>query len=102
MDLSFFSSSEGIAIAWLCTVLGCGYAIFQQVQVYKIKQTLNSVNLSYTELKVKNENLKIENNLLLIKIENYKNHQKGSKPRQDLRAELEGLHRSRNADSGCI
>ncbi len=44
--------------------------------VYKIKQTLNSVNLSYTELKVKNENLKIENNLLLIKIENYKNHQK--------------------------
>lgn len=23
-------------------------------------------------------------------------------PRQDLRAELEGLHRSRNADSGCI
>ncbi len=76
MDLSFFSSSEGIAIAWLCTVLGCGYAIFQQVQVYKIKQTLNSVNLSYTELKVKNENLKIENNLLLIKIENYKNHQK--------------------------
>ena len=34
MDLSFFSSSEGIAIAWLCTVLGCGYAIFQQVQVY--------------------------------------------------------------------
>ena len=76
MDLSFFSYSEGIAIAWLCTVLGCGYAIFQQVQVYKIKQTLNSVNLSYTELKVKNENLKIENNLLLIKIENYKNHQK--------------------------
>ena len=76
MDLSFFSSSEGIAIAWLCTVLGCGYAIFQQVQVYKINQTLNSVNLSYTELKVKNENLKIENNLLLIKIENYKNHQK--------------------------
>lgn len=69
MDLSFFSSDEGISIAWICTVVGFGYAFFQQNQVYKIKQILNSTNVSFNELKVKNENLKIENNNLVQKIE---------------------------------
>lgn len=69
MDLSFFSSAEGVAIAWICTVVGFGYAFFQKNQVYKTKQILNSLNISYNELKVKNQNLKIENNNLIQKIE---------------------------------
>ena len=50
MDLSFFSSAEGVAIAWICTVVGFGYAFFQKNQVYKTKQILNSLNISYNEL----------------------------------------------------
>jgi len=69
MDLSFFSSAEGIAIAWICTVFGFGYAFFQKNQVSKTKQILNSMNISFNDLKVKNENLKIENNNLVQKIE---------------------------------
>lgn len=67
--MDFFSSDIGVSIAWLCTVAGFGYAIFQQNQVSKTKQILNSINVSYNELKVKNENLKIENNNLVQKIE---------------------------------
>jgi regulator of replication initiation timing len=69
MDLSFFSSAEGIAIAWICTVVAFIYALFQKNQVSKTKQILNSVNISYSELKVENENLRIENNNLIQTIE---------------------------------
>ncbi len=69
MNLSFFSSAEGIAIAWLCTVIGFGYAFLQKKEVYKTKQILNSMNISFSELRIKNENLKIENNNLVQKIE---------------------------------
>ena len=68
MDLSFFSSAEGITIAWICTVTGFGYALFQKNEVSKIKQILNLMNVTYNDLKVKNENLNIENNNLIQKI----------------------------------
>lgn len=69
MDLSFFSSPEGITIGWICTVASFIYALFQKNQVSKTKQILNSTNVSFNELKIKHENLTIENNNLVQQIE---------------------------------
>lgn len=71
MDLSFFSSDTGVAIAWICTVFGFGYAFFQKSQIIKIKQELNILNTSYDELIIKNENLNLVNNQLEIKNNNF-------------------------------
>ncbi|MDX4028572.1 hypothetical protein [Aliarcobacter skirrowii] len=80
--MDFFSSGVGVAIAWICTVCGFIFAIFQRNQVYKTKQILNSINTSYNELKVENENLKIENNSLIQKIESNDIHDNYQNVRQ--------------------
>lgn len=50
MDL--FSSPLAIAISWLCTVLSCIYAFMQKSESTKIKSELNSLQLSYDNLKL--------------------------------------------------
>lgn len=61
MDLGFFSSPIGVAIAWVCTVAGFAFALFQTSKIVKLKQEINSLNFSHNKLKVENNELKVEN-----------------------------------------
>ena len=67
MDLSFFSSESGIAIAWICTVVGFLWAFLQKVKTTKLKNQFDTLNNTYNELKIENTSLEqkiiaIENN----------------------------------------
>lgn len=57
MSLSFFSSPEGVAIAWVCTVFGVIFAILQTNKVFKLKREINSLDLSNSKLRIENNNL---------------------------------------------
>lgn len=65
--LNIFSSPLAVAIAWICTVFSCFYALLQKSNATKIRQKLNDLNIKYNDLNIKNLSLEqkiteIENN----------------------------------------
>ncbi|MFQ1758931.1 hypothetical protein ACK37B_08455 [Aeromonas veronii] len=65
--LNIFSSPLSVAIAWICTVFSCFYALLQKSNATKIRQNFNDLNIKYNDLNIKNLSLEqkiteIENN----------------------------------------
>ncbi|PNW67787.1 hypothetical protein [Aeromonas veronii] len=65
--LNIFSSPLAVAIAWICTVFSCFYALLQKSNATKIRQNFNDLNIKYNDLNIKNLSLEqkiteIENN----------------------------------------
>lgn len=66
MDLSFFSSPFGVAVAWAFTVFGFIYSIVKRNEVVKINKYFAALQVSYNDLKTENKNLNLTNNELRI------------------------------------
>lgn len=58
--LEFFGKPFAVAIAWICTVVGCGYAFLQRKSRLKIKHNYEKLEISYKELEIKNFTLEQE------------------------------------------
>lgn len=75
MDLSFFSSPIGVTISWVCTVAGFSFALFQTTKVVKLKQKIDSLNITHNKLRVVNETLSVENTHLKQKIVSFEKNE---------------------------
>ncbi|MEZ8141817.1 hypothetical protein [Enterovibrio sp. FF113] len=55
--MEIFATPLFVAIAWICTVVGCLYAFAQKNNVTKITQKFDKLNISHNKLKVENNTL---------------------------------------------
>ncbi|EHA13628.1 hypothetical protein [Halomonas sp. HAL1] len=66
MDLSFFSSPFGAAVAWVFTVFGFIYSIVKRNEAAKINKYFAALKVSYNNLKIENKSLDLTNSELRI------------------------------------
>ncbi|MFT5296628.1 MAG: hypothetical protein ACI9YH_002648 [Colwellia sp.] len=55
--LKIFSSDIAVAIAWLCTVASCVYALIQKSNVTNITHRFDSLTTTHNNLKIQNNSL---------------------------------------------